>query len=248
MMTLDKMKDAVHSIEMPETMKSRVKARCHKSKNRKTPQFNVKKWGSVASVMGIVLLLIIGIPFFNNNGDLQLANFTITAHANNSKSQLSTEKTTFDLSTIERDGAITSISGDGKNLIFTYITLNVSGENIDKITYSINQGKFIEVVTLTKEEMRNKDQLLSEKIYHIFGPENAEVFQGIKEIGTMFTVNYDEQNQSDLSFVIPTGDDEKVEDVLITVIVKYEDGHMEQQDILVTEESNAISLTLDSHN
>lgn len=245
MMKLEKMKDAVHSIEMPDTMKNRVKASCHKSENRKSPQFNFKKWGSVASVMGIVLLLIIGIPFINNNGDLQVANFTITAHANNSKSQLSTEKTTFDLSTIEQDDAIKSISGDGRNLIFTYIMLTVSGENIDKITYSINQGKFIEVVTLTKEEMHNKDQLLSEKIYHIFGLENAEVFQGIKEIGSIFTVNYHEQNQSDLSFVIPTGEGEKVEDVLINVIVKYEDGHMEQQDILVTEESNSISLTLD---
>ena len=245
MMTLEKMKDAVNSIEMPDTMKNRVKATCYNNENRKLPQFNFKKWGSVASAMGMVLLLIIGIPFFNNKGDLQVANFTITAYADNSKSQLSTEKTAFDLSTIERDGAIKSISGNGKNLIFTYIMLNVSGENIDTITYTINQGKFIEVVTLTKEEMRNKDQLLSEKIYHIFGQENADVFQGIKEIGSIFTVNYHEQNQSDLSFAIPSGEGEEVDNILINVIVKYEDGHMEQQDIVVTEESNAISLTLD---
>ena len=55
------------------------------------------------------------------------------------------------------------MSGDGRNLIFTDIMLNVSGENIDSIQYEINEGIFIEDVTLTKEEVNNRDKLLLEK-------------------------------------------------------------------------------------
>lgn len=65
---------------------------------------------------------MIGIPFFNNNGNFQVANFTITAYAlsddgNQPNTKLSSDKATFELST-EARGSTTDITGDAANFIF----------------------------------------------------------------------------------------------------------------------------------
>ena len=244
MMDERKIKDAVNSIEMSKEMENRLKMKCHDSKREKSHQFNFKKWGSFASVFGILLILLIGFPLINKNGGSQMTNFTITAYADDSIGhELLKAKTTFDLSTVDRPGRINSISGGGKSLIFTDIMLNVSGENIDSILYEINKGIFIEDVTITKDDLNNKDKLLLEKINHIYGPPNAEIFQGIKEIGNTFTVKYSEQEQYKYSLAIPHHD--TIEgDIVINVTVTYTDGTSEQQSIIINQESDSISLVL----
>ena len=173
-----------------------------------------------------------------------MTNFTITAYADDSIGhELLKAKTTFHLSTVDRPDRINSISGGGKNLIFTDIMLNVSGENIDSILYEINKGIFIEDVTITKDDLNNKDKLLLEKINHIYGPPNAEIFQGIKEIGNTFTVKYSEQEQYKYSLAIPHHDTIE-DDILINVTVTYTDGTSEQQSIIINQESDSISLVL----
>lgn len=239
-----KIKDAVNSIQMSKATENRLKMKCHDSQREKSHQFNFKKWGSFASVFGILLILLIGFPLINKNGGSQMTNFTITAYADDSIGhELLKAKTTFDLSTVDRPGRINSISGGGKNLIFTDIMLNVSGENIDSILYEINKGIFIEDVTITKDDLNNKDKLLLEKINHIYGPPNAEIFQGIKEIGNTFTVKYSEQEQYKYSLAIPHHDTIE-DDILINVTVTYTDGTSEQQSIIINQESDSISLVL----
>ena len=239
-----KIKDAVNSIQMSKAMENRLKMKCHDSQREKSHQFNFKKWGSFASVFGILLILLIGFPLINKNGGSQMTNFTITAYADDSIGhELLKAKTTFHLSTVDRPDRINSISGGGKNLIFTDIMLNVSGENIDSILYEINKGIFIEDVTITKDDLNNKDKLLLEKINHIYGPPNAEIFQGIKEIGNTFTVKYSEQEQYKYSLAIPHHDTIE-DDILINVTVTYTDGTSEQQSIIINQESNSISLVL----
>ena len=257
-----KIKDAVNSIQMSKAMENRLKMKCHDSQREKSHQFNFKKWGSFASVFGILLILLIGFPLINKNGGSQMTNFTITAYADDSIGhELLKAKTTFHLSTVDRPDRINSISGGGKNLIFTDIMLNVSGENIDsilyeintekeidelafeEILYEINKGIFIEDVTITKDDLNNKDKLLLEKINHIYGPPNAEIFQGIKEIGNTFTVKYSEQEQYKYSLAIPHHDTIE-DDILINVTVTYTDGTSEQQSIIINQESDSISLVL----
>lgn len=239
-----KIKDAVNSIQMSKAMENRLKMKCHDSQREKSHQFNFKKWGSFASVFGILLILLIGFPLINKNGGSQMTNFTITAYADDSIGhELLKAKTTFHLSTVDRPDRINSISGGGKNLIFTDIMLNVSGENIDSILYEINKGIFIEDVTITKDDLNNKDKLLLEKINHIYGPPNAEIFQGIKEIGNTFTVKYSEQEQYKYSLAIPHHDTIE-DDILINVTVTYTDGTSEQQSIIINQESDSISLVL----
>ena len=107
MMDFDKIKDAVNSIEMSKAMKNRVKKNCNIIEKKKSGQLNFKRWISVACAFGILLSIMIGIPFFNKNGDLQVANFAITAYAlsddgNQFNTNLSSEKATFELSTEDR--------------------------------------------------------------------------------------------------------------------------------------------------
>lgn len=240
-----KIKDAVNSIEMSKAIENRLKTKCFDPNRENSRQINFKKWGSVASVVGVLLLLLINLPFISNYGNSQMATFTITAYAADSTGhQLLEEKTTFDLATLDRLGVLTSISGDGDNLIFTDVSLNVSGENIDSIFYEINKGTFIEDVILSKEEAANTDKLLLEKINYITNEPNSEIFKGVKDIGHTFTVKYNEQQQSKYSLAIPS-DDSLEEEILINVTVTYKDGTSEQQDIIVNHESGSISLVLD---
>lgn len=248
-MDFDKMKDAVKSIEMPETMKNRVKKNSNILENEKSVRFSPKKWISVACAVAVLLLIIIGFPLFDRNGNL-VSNFTITAQASTDDgsqlyTNLSEEKAIFELATEQRIGVIGSISGDGANLIITDVILKVTGEEIDAITYTISEGMFIEDVILTAKERANKDWLLSEKINFISTEPGSDISQGIKEIGNSYTVNYNEQDKYKYTLAIPhDGNFLLVDDIIIQVIVKYTDGNIEQQNIVVTQESDSISLTL----
>lgn len=244
MMDERKIKDAVNSIKMSKQMENRLKMISHDSKQEKTYQFNTKKWGAIASVFGILMFILIGLPFINKYGDSKIGNFTIIVYADDSIGhELLKTKTTIDLSTINRVGVLLGISGDDGNLIFTDIMLNVSGENIDSIQYEINEGVFIEDVILTKEEVNNRDKLVLEKINYLTKEPNSEIFQAIKEIGNTFTVKYNEQEQYKYSLAIPNYD--TIEgDIQINVTVTYTDGTSEQQDIIINQELDSISLML----
>lgn len=254
----DKINEALHKMEIPKELHERsklgvktAKAEQRKRRLKKSVQLNYKRWIAVASAFGILLSIMISMLFFSGNGELQVANFSITAYAssddgNQLNTNLSSEESTFEYSTEDRvDGGLVSVSGDGANLIFTDVMLNITGENIDSITYTMNKGKFIEDVTLTAKERTDKYWLLSEKIFMILSEPNSDVSQGIKEIGNTYTVNYNEQDKYDYTLAIPhDGNDVIDEDIIIKVNVKYTDGNSEQQDILVTQESNSFSLKL----
>lgn len=249
MLELEKIKTAVNSIEMSETMKNRVKQNCKNVKKKRWAPPNRKRWISVGIAFGILLFVMISMPLINLSGNPNGANFTITAYANSTngnplQTNLSTDKATFELLPVERIDVITSISGNGNNLIFTDVMLNISGEHIDFITYTINKGMFIEDVTLTAEEVKNKDRLLSEKIYTITSEPDSTLFQGIKEIGPTFTVQYNEQDQYQYSLAIPHNDDAIEDDIIISVIAKFSDGNSEQQNIVVSQDSSSITLLL----
>ncbi|MFJ7953483.1 hypothetical protein ACIQZG_18420 [Lysinibacillus sp. NPDC096418] len=249
-MDFDKIKQAVHSIEMSETMEERVKKNCNSIEKDKSGQFNFKGWISVACAFGILLSMLIGIPFFSKNGDPQSANFTITAYADSNGDQqvftnLSSEKATFELSTEERTNGLAGVAGGGVNLIFTNVMLKLTGEEIDSITYTMSKGKFVEDITLTAKEKDDLDWLLSEKINYISGVPGSNVYQAIKEIGNTYTVKYHEQDKTKYTLAIPHDGEYVVEDeIIINAIVKYTDGETEQQEILVTQESGSISLVL----
>lgn len=245
-MDFEKIKDAVTSIEMSKAMEARVKENIGK---KKSVQVNYKRWISVACAFGILLSIMIGMPHFNKSGELQVANFAITAYALSDDGKpfnttITSEKATIDLATEDRLG-ITSMSGDGANLIFTDVRLNITGEQIDSITYTLSEGKFIEDVTFTSKEYIDKEWLRSEKINFIAIEPGSDVYEGIKEIGNSYTVNYNEQDKYKYTLAIPhDGNYVIVEDINIKVNVKYTDGSSEQQDIVVTQESNSISLKL----
>lgn len=240
-----KIKDAVNSIEMSKAMENRLKTKGFDPNREKSRQTNFKKWGSFASAVGILLLLLINLPFNSIYGNSQMDTFTITAYAaDNPGHKLLEEKTTFDLATLDRPDVLTSISGDGDNLIFTNVSLDVSGKNIDSIFYEINKGTFIEDVILSKEEVDNTDKLVLEKINYITNEPNSEIFKGIKDIGHTFTVKYSEQQQSKYSLAIPSHNSLE-EEIVINVTVTYTDGTSEQQDIVVNQEPGSISLVLD---
>ncbi|WP_243458171.1 hypothetical protein [Sporosarcina sp. Te-1] len=246
-MDFEKIKDAVTSIEMSKAMKDRVKENIG---NRKSVQVNYKKWIPAASVFAILLAIMMGIPYFNKNGELQVVNFTITAHAlSDDENQLNTtitsEKAGIELATEDRFGLV-SIGGDGANLIFTDVMLKIAGEQIDSITYTLSEGKFVEDVTFTSKENADSEWLISEKINFITtdGP-GSGVYRGIKEIGNTYTVNYNEQEKHKYTLAIPHDGNEVIgDDIILKVNVTYTDGTSEQQDILVTQESNSILLKL----
>lgn len=249
MMDFEKIRDAVNSIEMSKTMKNRVKKNGNILEKKKSAQVHYKRWISVACAFGILLSIMIGIPLFNKNGNFQVANFAITAYAlsddgNQPNTKLSSDKATFELST-EARGSTTDITGDVGNLIFTKVMLNISGEHIDSITYTISKGKFIEDVTLTAKEYADKDWLLSENIFIIMSHPGSDIYNGIKEIGNTYTVKYNEQDKYKYSIAIPHDGNLVIDDdIIIKVIVKYTNGNSEQQHIVVTQESNSISLKL----
>lgn len=249
MMNLDKIKNSVNSIEMSKTMKNRIKENCYNIEKEKSVQLHFKKWVTVACAFGILFSIIMGISFINKNGELRVKNFAITAYAMNDDgskihTNLSSEKTTFDFSTTERMGLVSAIGGDGANLIFTNVMLNITGEDIESITYTLNKGKFIKDVILTEEEYADIDWQ-SSKINHISREPDSDIYQAIKEIGNTYTVAYNEQDKYGYALAISHDGNYKIEDdVIINVKVKYTDGHAEQQDIVVTQESNAISLKL----
>lgn len=247
-MNFDKIKDAVNSIEMSDSMKYRLIKNCNGIEKEKVVHLNYKRWISAVCVFAILLSIIIGIPYINKNGDLLVANFAITAYAVGVDGQLnknlSSEKAMFDLSTQDRIGLVDSIGGDGANLVFTDVTLKITGEDIDSVTYTINKGKFIEDVTLTAEENADRDWLLAEKIYIIYGASNSDIIRGIKEIGNTYTVMYNEQDKYEYTLAIPHDGNYIIEETIINVNVKYTDGNTEQQDIIVTQDSDSISLEL----
>lgn len=228
-MDFEKIKDAVTSIEMSKAMENRVKENIRK---RKSGQVYVKRWIPVASAFAILLAIMMGIPYFNKNGELQVANFAITAYAlSDDENQLITsEKAAIELATEFRLG-LTSISGGGDNLIFTDVMLKITGEQIDSITYTMSEGKFIEDIT--------------EKINTINIMPGSNVYDGLMEVGNTYTVSYSEQDNYKYTLAIPhDGNNIIVDDVTINVNVTYTDGTSEQQDILVTQEGDSISLKL----
>ncbi|WP_313893604.1 hypothetical protein [Psychrobacillus sp.] len=244
-MDFDKIKEAVNSIEMSKTMENRLKENSNIIEKKKPGQLNYKRLISVACAFGILLSIMIGIPLFNKNGNFQGANFTITAYAwsddgNRSNTKLLSDKATFELST-ELRGITTDITGDSGHAIYTKVMLNVSGEHIDSITYTINKGKFLEDVILTAKEYADKDWLLSEKIFITMSHPDLDIYNGIKEIGNTYTVKYNEQDKYKNLITIPHDGNLAIDDdIIIKVIVKYTDGKTEQQDIVVTQESNSI--------
>lgn len=250
MMDFDKIKDAVNSIEMSKSMETRIKKKFKLPGKKQSGKQVFKRWIPAASAFGILLTIMIVIPFFNKNGSFSTTSFTITAYAESydgkqlHTQKLSSDKATFELSTEQRMGVINSVSGDGSNLLFTDVKLKLSGENIDSITYTINEGKFIEDVTLTADEIENKAWLLEEKIYIIYGEPDSETYKGIKEIGETYRVKYDEQDKYNFSLAVPHFDNAIQDDIIINAIVKFTDGSTEHQDIAVTQESNSISLVL----
>lgn len=250
-MDFDKIKNAVNSIEMSETMKNRVIKNSSFIEKDKSGQskFVGWRWVSIACVFGIFLSVIIGSAFFNN-GDFKVP-FSITAYAlsdegNQLSTKLSTEKATLELSTEDRiDGGLVSVSGDGANLIFTDVMLKITGEKIDFITYELNKGKFIEDVALTDKERRDDKWLLQEKIFIIHGNPVSGIYNGVKEIGKTYTVKYNEQSEYKYTLAIPHAGNDIIEDnIEVKVMVTYIDGKTEEQNINVTQESNMMSLML----
>ncbi|MFD1206290.1 hypothetical protein ACFQ38_14420 [Sporosarcina contaminans] len=245
-MDFEKIKDAVTSIEMSKAMEDRVKEKVRK---RKSVQVNYKRWIPVTSALAILLSIMIGIPYFNKNGELQVANFTITAYAlSDDRNQLNTpitsEKATIELATEVRMGLV-SMSGGGANLIFTNVMLKIAGEQIESITYTLSEGKFVEDVIFTSEKNADREWLESEKINFIRSTPGSGVYEGIKEIGNTYTVNYNEQEKNNYTLAIPhDGNGVIGDDIIINVNVTYTDGSSEQQDIVVTQEADSISLML----
>ncbi|MDN4607207.1 hypothetical protein [Sporosarcina highlanderae] len=242
-MDFEKIKDAVTSIEMSKAMEDRVKEKIRK---RKSGQVLFKRWIPIASAFAILLAIMIGIPYFNKNGELQVANFTITAYALSDEAQLNTpitsEKATIELGTGLRLG-IVGMSGGRADLIFTDVMLKIVGEQIDSITYTLSDGKFIEDVIFSYEKFIDKEWLLSEKIYMMGRDPGSDVYEGIKEVGNTYTVSYNEQENYKYTLAIPhDGNNVIANDVIINVHVKYTDGSSEQQDILVTQEEDSIEV------
>lgn len=246
-MDFDKIKDAVNSIEMSKVMKYRVIDNCNSVRKERKTQLNYKRWISIASILAIILSISILIPSVNKG--LVSTNFVITAYAinddgNEFRENLSPEKAIFELSTQERIGVVESVGG-GANLVFTNIMLKITGEDIDSIEYTINKGKFIEDVILTNEERADREWILTEKIYIIYGELGSEIYQGIKEIGNTYTLMYNEQDKYKYTLAIPCDAKGRIDDdIIINVNVKYIDGNTEQEDIMVGQEFDAISLRL----
>lgn len=245
-MDFEKIKDSVNSIEMSKAMEDRLKENIG---NRKSVQVNYKKWIPVASAFAILLTIMMSIQYFNKNGELQVANFTITAYAlSDEENQLITtitsEKAAIELGTEDRLGII-SIGGDGDNLIFTDVMLKIAGEQIDSITYTMSEGKFMEDVTFTSKNHPDSEWLRSERINFVISEPASGVYEGIREIGNTYTVSYNEQENYKYTLAIPRdGNHVIADDVIIHVNATYTDGTSEQQDILVTQEGNSISLKL----
>lgn len=247
----NKINQELQKIEIPEGLHERAKLGVklakeehNENKLERSAHLNYKRWIPVACAFGILLLIMIGTQYLNKN-----VNFAITAYAlsddNQLKPTLSSEKATFEFLTEDRIDALMGVSGDGANLIFTDVLLNITGEQIDSITYTMNKGNFIEEVRLTEKERRDYDWLVSEKIYIIHGEPDSGIYEGIKEIGNTYTVKYNEQDKYDYTLAIPhDGNEVVVDDIVINVLVKYMDGSSEQQDIVVTQESGSISLKL----
>lgn len=244
----NKVNRELQKIEIPKALHERsklgVKTAKAEQQKGKLEGLAPKKWIAVASAFAVLLLIMTVMPILNKNGETQVADFAITAYAasadgNQPTTNLS-ENATFEYAIGDRkDGDLISVSGGGANLIFTNVMFNITGENIDSITYTMDKGKFIEDVTLTAEERADKDWLLSENFYIIHGE------QGIKEIGNTYTVNYHEQDKYDYRLAIPHDGNEVIsDDITIKVNVKYTDGSSEQEEIVVTQESNSISFKL----
>lgn len=248
-MNINKIKDAVNSIEMSNTMKRRVVENCNSMGREKVVHLNLKKWISIACIFTVLLSITMFTPSLNKRG-LQGKGFVIAAYAidddgNQIKRNLSSEGAIFELSTQERTGVIGSVGGDGANLVFTDIMLNITGEDIDSIEYRTNKGKFIEDIILSKEESADREWTLSEKIYIIYGEPSSDIYQGIKEIGNTYTFKYNEQDKYKYRLAIPYNSQGMIDDdIIINVNVKYTDGKIEQQDIMVTQENDSISLRL----
>ena len=249
----DKINQELQKIEIPESLHEKSKSGVNSAKvERKKRMFNkstrvnYKKWISVASVCGILLAIIISTAFLNNN-----ANFVITAYALSDDSDqdnknLSSEKAVFELLTKDRvDGDLISVSGDGANLIFTDVLLKITGEHIDSIAYTMSKGTFIENVALTAKDLENSKRLIAENIYIIHGVPGSDIYEGIKEIGNTYSVKYNEQDKYEYKLAIPHDGTSVISNgIIIEVIVKYTDGNVEQQEIVVTQESDSISLKL----
>lgn len=243
-MEFEKLKDAVRSIEMPEAMEDRMKNTIRK-KRRIQP--NRMKWISVACAFGVLLAMMFVILSLNNTSDT--ANFTITAYAMGDEGQeihtnVTTEKAIVETGTNFRQGLV-AISGSDPNYIFTDVRLEVTGEQIESITYKLNEGMFIEDVTFSYEEFIDKEWLLAEKINFIGREPDSDVYEGIKGVGNSYQVRYEDQNQHNYTLALPHDGNEAVsEGIVITVQVEYKDGNSEQQKIMVTQESNEIVLKL----
>ncbi|MCM3709553.1 hypothetical protein [Sporosarcina luteola] len=252
-MNFEKIKEAVTSIEMSKAMENRVKENIGK---RKSVHMDFKRWIPVASAFAILLAIMMGIPYFNKDGELQVANFAITAYALSDDGKelnttITSEQAAIELATNDRMG-ITGMGGDGGGYIFTDVMLKITGEQIESITYTMSHGKFVEDVTFTVEDVTftskkhpGAEWLRSEKIDFVISEPGSGVYEGIRNIGKTYTVTYNEQEKYKYTLAIPhDGNNVIVDDVIIKVNVTYIDGNSEQQDILVTQEENSVLLKL----
>ena len=246
-MNFDKIKDAVNSIEMSQTMKNRIIDNCNIIHKKKIFYFNPRRLVTVISIVAVLLTAIVVLPL---NKNIPTANFQIIAYAmdvdgNKQSIELSSERTTFELWNKDRIGLINSIGGKENNLIFTDFILNINGEDIQSITYTMKKGIFIEDIILSSEEYRDRDWILSENISIIYSEPDSQIYHGIKEIGNTYKTMYDEQDQYEYTIAIPHDGDYSIDkDIVINVKVEYIDGNIEQQDIFVTKKTDSTVLEL----
>lgn len=243
-MEFEKIKDAVRSIEMPEAMEGRMKKNIRK---KKPVPLNRMKWLSAACAFGVLLAMMLVIPVLTQTG--KSTDFAVTAYAMDSDGQeiqtsITTEKAIVETGTDFREGLV-AISGSGPNYIFTDVRLGVTGEEIDSITYTLNEGMFIEDVTFSYEKFIDKEWLLAEKINFMTREPDSDVYEGIKDIGNSYQVRYEEQDQHNYTLALPhDGDGAVGEGIVIIVQVEYKNGSTEQQEVMVTQESDEIVLKL----
>lgn len=248
-MEFDKIRSAVNSIEMSEAMKYRLK-NCYASEKMKKRNLNTKRWISVAVTLSILLIILVGVPILNRQMFFKAVNFEITAYAGGVEGNplktntLSEEKTNIEFFNEERMDNIVGLRGGGANLIFTDVLLKVTGENIESITYTINKGKFVKDVTFASDK-NNNEWLLSERIYIVYSEFGSDIYKGIKEIGNTYTVMYNDQEEYAYTIAIPhDGNNVISDDITINVLVKYENGNIEEQDIIVSQETDSFYFKL----
>ncbi|WP_461207021.1 hypothetical protein [Clostridium sp. DL1XJH146] len=213
-------------------------------KTKREKIFEIIEFKKPIYVYGILLTLIIGLISINLSTDANVSNFTITAYASELNEKLTLSNEPITLSAFNQFNNL-NITNDETGIITFDLNLKCEGESIKSITYRLadknitRDNRNMAVAWFAENDSYNinsTEQYINDKsVYESYKYDNK--YFVTKMIGSVYSVEYIDQNDKNYALAINLNKDHKgeynAEKFTITVLITLDNGTVVEKHIFV---------------